>query len=427
MPDRPGRPTTADETVRHLISEYLRRAELLRQIHSNKAVNVSVKSRWFTIATIVIATIVTLIGFLGTTRLVDLVPGLAEFPPGLAEVGYSLIVLTILVLTILGLVFRFDERSTRHYNSVEVLTEFIRDYEDRIALSRRELRILTEDDLLVASTRYKGIIARLPANTDKEYVRAKEASHKKAVAKLASGGALDVEPTEWVDDSRSKRLLPADASRLALLLAASSKAPVLSTVRDVLGGDTWVTGGFIREAVWDHLHGFCIPSPCEDLDVVYFNQEDLSKEADERMAEALKAGNPNVQWSVKNQARMHLVTNEDEYVSLEDAVSRFPETATALAVRLDHNDVLHILAPHGAADLFNLVLRPTAEVSAPRLEARAASKRWEKRWPKLSRAGVKDKRRTVGGRPADWLARQFDTSMIIRRLGSLVRFTRRRT
>lgn len=403
MSDRSARPATADETVRDLISEYLRRAELLRQIHSNKAKNVSVKSRWFTIVTIVIATVVTLMGFLGTARLVGSVPGLADLPPGSAEIAYSLIVLSILVLTILGLIFRFDERSTRHYNSVEVLTEFIRDYEDCVALSRRDVRTLTEEDLIVASTRYKGIIARLPANTDKEYMRAKQASQKKAAAKMSSAGSLDA---KWVDDSECIRLRPADASRLARLFAAPSKAPVLATVRDVLGGDTWLTGGFVREAVWDHLHGFQIPSPCEDLDVVYFNKEDRSKEADERRTEALRAGSPNVHWSVKNQARMHLVASEHEYVSLEDAVGRFPETATALAVRLDHDDVLHILAPHGATDLFNLVLRPTSELSVERLEARAAGKQWEKRWPKLARAGVKDENRTPGGRPGNGLARR---------------------
>ncbi|WP_251360287.1 nucleotidyltransferase family protein, partial [Staphylococcus aureus] len=42
-----------------------------------------------------------------------------------------------------------------------------------------------------------------------------------------------------------------------------------------------------------------------------------------------------IPWSVKNQARMHVVNNMPPYSSSVNAISKFPETATALGVTLD--------------------------------------------------------------------------------------------
>lgn len=388
MPNQSSVPSPADEPVRQLIGQYIRRAELLRQIHSNKANRVSGKSRILTIVTVLVATVVTLLGFMGTTRLSEAVSLLLKLPPETAEMIYSLIVLLILVLTILGLIFRFDERSTRHYNSVEVLTEFIRDYEDLVALSRSKLRTLTQHDLSLARTRYKGIIARLPPNTDKEYLKAKKSSRKKEAAKTAAQDQGKSAIGGWVDDSRSQLLDSAKADRLAVLLSSPAKMSVLSTVRDVLGEDVWVTGGFLRETVWDAQHGFTIPSPLDDLDVVFFDKQQIDQERDKEMAQALHKKSPNVRWSVKNEARMHVASEEEPYISLLDAVSRFPETASALAARVDSDNVLHLIAPHGVDDLFDLVLRPTTTAKMSRVEERIAVKQWEQKWPKLRRANT---------------------------------------
>lgn len=336
-----------------------------------------------TIVTVLVATVITLLGFMGTTRLSEAVSLLLNLSPEAAEMVYSLIVLIILVLTILGLIFRFDERSTRHYNSVEVLTEFIRDYEDLVALSRSKFLTLTEHELLVARTRYKGIIARLPPNTDKEYVNAKKSRRKKEAVKTGAGDQGKSAFSGWVDDSKAQRLDPAKADRLAVLLSSPAKMSVLSTVRDVLGEGAWVTGGFLRETVWDAQHGFAIPSPPDDLDVVFFDDQRIDEDRDKEMAHALHKKSPNARWSVKNEARMHMASKEEQYSSLDDAVSKFPETASALATRVDSDNVLHIIAPHGVDDLFDLVLRPTATSKMSRAEERIAAKQWERKWPKL--------------------------------------------
>jgi len=91
-------------------------------------------------------------------------------------------------------------------------------------------------------------------------------------------------------------------------------------------------------------------------------------------------------WSVKNQARMHLANNEPAYESLSDALSKWPETATAVAVRIDEAGQFEVIAPHGLTDLFRLIVAPTPHFENGRLaryRERVEQKSWRKTWPLL--------------------------------------------
>lgn len=83
---------------------------------------------------------------------------------------------------------------------------------------------------------------------------------------------------------------------------------------------------------------------------------------------------------------MHQRNGDAPYRSTEDALRFWPETATAVAVRLTDNHRIETIAPYGLEDLFELRLRPT-----PRFESekraiflqRVAEKRWLERYPLL--------------------------------------------
>ena len=97
---------------------------------------------------------------------------------------------------------------------------------------------------------------------------------------------------------------------------------------------------------------------------------------------------PDVRWSVRNQARMHVRSGDAPYDSLETAIRFFPDTASAIAVRLEQDGTLSILAPYGLADAFDGVVRPTAAAQqrrpdryADRVSRRAVE--WKRRWPIL--------------------------------------------
>ncbi|MEW9669870.1 nucleotidyltransferase family protein [Ammoniphilus sp. 3BR4] len=165
---------------------------------------------------------------------------------------------------------------------------------------------------------------------------------------------------------------------------------ILNIVKSLKLLDCWVCAGIIRNKIWDALHGFEEPTEITDVDVIYFDLSHIDGEIDKSIEERLCAVNPKINWSVKNQARMHRRNGDHPYKSTEDAVSKFPETATAIAVRLNEENSIDLLTPCGIEDLINLIVRPTKHfiqnnfIKAKIYEDRLHKKNWEARWHKLN-------------------------------------------
>jgi len=161
---------------------------------------------------------------------------------------------------------------------------------------------------------------------------------------------------------------------------------LLRSVDELKLPDCWIGAGFVRNAVWDALHGR-LPdcSMLNDVDVVFFDSVDSSAARDRAIEATLTARTPNIPWDVKNQARMHVRNDGPPYIDTADAIARWPETATAVAARLSQGRV-ELVAPHGVADLIGLIVRPTPAFGSRRHEVarRVASKNWRARWPKLT-------------------------------------------
>jgi uncharacterized protein len=178
-----------------------------------------------------------------------------------------------------------------------------------------------------------------------------------------------------------------DAAAVCRLIEASAfHAAVLRAVRTIDLPDWWIGAGFVRNAVWDHLHGYAAPTPLNDIDVIWFDPSEAEAALDDRLTALLGALWPGLPWSVKNQARMHKGNGDPPYASAVDAMRYWPETATAVAVSLDRNDGLTLAAPFGVTDLASLTLRPTPHCRAHRLERyreRLERKGWLATWPKL--------------------------------------------
>ena len=152
--------------------------------------------------------------------------------------------------------------------------------------------------------------------------------------------------------------------------------------------DWWICAGFVRSKVWDVLHGFDERSALADIDVIYYDanliDEGKEKELEAKLTELI----PNTPWSVKNQARMHIRNNVSAYTSSVDAMAKFPETATAIGVKLDDQDHLVVAAPHGIRDLINLDVKPTPyflenEQRLKIYEERVSKKNWPSIWNQL--------------------------------------------
>lgn len=152
--------------------------------------------------------------------------------------------------------------------------------------------------------------------------------------------------------------------------------------------DWWICAGFVRSKIWDTLHGYDIRTPLGDIDVIYFDPQCLDEAQEKRLEQQLVAWKPGIPWSVKNQARMHKINNLPPYMSAEEGIANFPETVTALGVKLGANGLI-LTAPHGIGDVIQMCVRPV-----PRFEAsnelkavytkRMESKNWKVNWPMVT-------------------------------------------
>ncbi|WP_169566603.1 nucleotidyltransferase family protein [Sneathiella limimaris] len=161
--------------------------------------------------------------------------------------------------------------------------------------------------------------------------------------------------------------------------------PLLRQVASVKRVNCWISAGVIRNAVWDHLFETNeISSARSDVDVIYFDPKKTEPLQDREIEVQQKTEYPGVNWSVRNQARMHLKNQDPAYQSLENALEYWPETATAIAARYEDRDI-EIIAPFGVEDLLSGILRvnPLHPLKRTDFEARKRSKNWQKRWPDL--------------------------------------------
>jgi hypothetical protein len=172
-------------------------------------------------------------------------------------------------------------------------------------------------------------------------------------------------------------------ARVAAIVAADAwSMDVLRVVREA-GLREWAVGaGFVRSLVWDRLEGRRESTALTDVDVLHFDPAKTRPEADHAIERRLSDRRPDVPWEVRNQARMHLRNGDAPYLSTEDGMRHWLETPTAVAVRLEADDTITVIAPFGVEDLLAKVIRPTPAGLRRRAAfmARVAERGWLHRW-----------------------------------------------
>lgn len=174
-----------------------------------------------------------------------------------------------------------------------------------------------------------------------------------------------------------------------MIISLIKQDPIRWHALDVLAQSNlhsaWIGAGFVRNLVWDHFHGQKSDCRTTDLDVLWFDIDNTLPEIDMELEEHLRTLDPSFNWSVKNQARMHIRNHDTPYIDVIDAMRHWPETATAIATQRQMNSC-HLIAPFGYDDISGMVLRPTSRLphKLTAFRDRIESKQWQTRWPKLT-------------------------------------------
>lgn len=144
-----------------------------------------------------------------------------------------------------------------------------------------------------------------------------------------------------------------------------------------------IAAGFVRNLVWDQQQAHAQATALDDVDVVFFDAGDISLQREHMLEQTLRTWLPAVNWQVRNQARMHMAYGIAAYVSAADAVQRFPETATCLAVMLDAQGDLCFPVQAGLADAWAMRLSPNPLCRTSGFQQRVREKQWLQHWPRL--------------------------------------------
>ena len=163
----------------------------------------------------------------------------------------------------------------------------------------------------------------------------------------------------------------------------------LRAVREVDLPDWYIAAGAIRNTIWNHLHAFPTTFHQKDIDVAYFDKNDINGVKEHLFKEALPRKEERFTWDVVNQVRAHTFkhspTTGRQVRSTADSIRYWSETSTCIGVRLEKDDSFTICAPYGLKDLMTLVVRP---IHPPfqilsLYQERVQAKNWGYFWPKL--------------------------------------------
>lgn len=167
-------------------------------------------------------------------------------------------------------------------------------------------------------------------------------------------------------------------------------AEILERFEEIALPDCWLAAGSIAQTIWNLSCGQPAELGLKDVDLIYFDDRDLSFEAEAGYERALRELFPTlpINLDVKNEARVHLWYEQrfgyaiKPYLSSADAIATFPTTATAIGVRRIGGK-LECCAPFGLDDLFGLVVRPNKR-QITRSVYEAKIDRWRSIWPRLT-------------------------------------------
>ena len=166
-------------------------------------------------------------------------------------------------------------------------------------------------------------------------------------------------------------------------------AGIMARFNEIELPNAHLCAGCITQSIWNALTGRAPDHGIEDIDLIYFDAEDLSEDAEATNARRITDLFADIDrpFDVKNEARVHCWYEAKfgkplaPYSSIPDAVASFPTTATSLAVRPLGEDI-GIVAPFGLSDLFARIVRPN-KLLVTQSVYEAKIERWRRYWPEL--------------------------------------------
>lgn len=152
----------------------------------------------------------------------------------------------------------------------------------------------------------------------------------------------------------------------------------------------WLTAGAVFQNVWNAVEGRPPGYGIKDYDVFYFDDTDVSWEAEDAIIRRSQAmfRDLGVTVEVRNEARVHLWYEEKfgvpapAFRSATDAIDSFAASTCCVGITRDDATGFRVYAPFGLEDVFALRMRPNRTL-APQRVYETKVEQYRSRWPSL--------------------------------------------
>ena len=155
----------------------------------------------------------------------------------------------------------------------------------------------------------------------------------------------------------------------------------------------YIASGSVFQTIWNYYDNKPLNNNIKDIDVVYYNKEDLSLETDLKyynlITKYCKKKGYNYEIDVSNEARMHLWKKKkynveiEPYINCEDAIGKWTATICSIGITLNNNK-LEIYAPYGLSDIYSKTIRPIKHKSNTKTIYYKKAKSWSNRFNNLT-------------------------------------------
>ena len=150
--------------------------------------------------------------------------------------------------------------------------------------------------------------------------------------------------------------------------------------------DCYVGGGCVFQTVWNYQMGFEPNYGITDIDLIYFDDSDLSEDAENKAIIRVQQAFHDVPYTfdVKNEARVHLWYKRkfgidiSPYTSSESAINTWPTVVSSVGVYHDGKN-FKIYAPYGLNDMFGRIVRANKLLITQDVFEKKAAK-WKSKW-----------------------------------------------
>lgn len=164
-----------------------------------------------------------------------------------------------------------------------------------------------------------------------------------------------------------KSLYEQNEKMISILKKNTYLMDVLDYIETLKLPNYYIAAGCIFQTVWNYYDQKVLNYNIKDIDVIYYDNTDLSVEKDIKYYNLIndfcKNKGYKYEIDVSNEARMHLWKKEkfnidvEPYKCSEDAIDKWIATVHAIGITKENGEI-KIYAPYGLSDIYSKTIRP---------------------------------------------------------------------